>query len=71
MVLETGLPCVVRDRVTVGRLRVARRSQARSLPEPFDDGEIEFVEMLQNVAIDALSHGVSDAISDRQISKGR
>ena len=51
---------LVRDRVTVGRLRVARRSQARSLPEPFDDGEIEFVEMLQNVAIDALSHGVSE-----------
>lgn len=32
----------------------------RVQPGPLDVGEIEFVEMVQNVAIDALSHGVSD-----------
>ncbi len=31
---SVNLRRLVRDRVTVGRLRVARRSQARSLPEP-------------------------------------
>ena len=60
MLQSVNLRQLVRDRVTVGRLRVARRSQARSLPEPFDVHEIKFVDTVQNVAIDALLHGVSD-----------